>query len=143
MAASYNKFNAFTGALVNGLHNFNSGAYHLMLSDATFVATQNSYTGGTSNLQSQEIVAGNGYTAGGPALTITVTNTSGNTVVKAANVTINATGGSIGPFEWVGIYGGTGNGAVCWFDNGNPVTLNAGDSFTVNFDQSNGLFSIA
>jgi hypothetical protein len=146
MASAYNKFYPFTQALASGNHNFNGGSYHLMLSNSIYSNTANSYVGGTASLQAQEIPAGNNYPAGGPSITVSMVqnNTPGsaNTKIMTTDLTIVATG-TVGPFQYSALYGGTGNGAVGWFDIGGQVTLNIGDTITLNFDQANGLMQVS
>lgn len=139
--ASYNKFNQFVEDVCRGKHVFNSHVYKVMLTNSAPVAT-NSVFGDLT-----EISAGNGYTAGGTASTISESQTSGTEKVVASDVTFTASGGTIGPFRYAVLYNVTQSSPVkplvAWWDYGSSVTLNSGDTFTVDFDGTNGVFQLS
>ncbi len=140
--AAYNKFDMFTDDLVRGVYNFGSDVFMVMLTNVAPVATDHMLADLT------EIAAGNGYSAGGSASAISLTNAEGTEIVTAANVTFTAAGGSIGPFRYAVIYDATpaGQPLVCWFDYGSPQMLYSGDNLTVepNSASPNGtLFTLA
>jgi hypothetical protein len=93
-----------------------------------------------------EISAGNGYTAGGNAATVTsATQTAGVFKLLLANpATWTASGTGIGPFRYAVLYNATATGKnlIGWFDYGSSVTLNAGEQFQISFDQTNGVFTV-
>jgi hypothetical protein len=133
--ATYNKFNDFTEQLNRGSHNFGSNVYKVMLSNTAPTAAN------AAKADITEISAGNGYTAGGTATTITISETSGTTTVQGTQVVFTASGGSIGPFQYAVIYNDTtaspvNKPLVAWWDNGSAVTLSAGDTFTVKFNNA-------
>lgn len=136
---AYNKFNIFTKNLVNGVHNFTS--------DIIKVGLSNSAPSSSNTLWADitEISAGNGYSAGGGTSAMTVSTSSGTAKVVAADVTTTASG-AVGPFEYAVVYDATPTSPlkplICWFDYGSPVTLANGETFTVHFDATNGLFQI-
>lgn len=138
--ATYNKFNVFSQDLVNGAHNFGSHTFKVMLTNVAPVATN------AVKADITDISAGNGYTAGGTATTITLSNSSGTEKVVAANVTFTASGGTIGPFRYAVMFNDTQTSPskplVNWFDYGSSVTLNSGETFTWTPDATNGLFTI-
>lgn len=75
-----------------------------------------------------EIAAGNGYPAGGISLTgLTGAFASGVYTRMAANISLTAAGGNIGPFQWVVFYDDTVGSPVkpllCWGDLGSAITL--------------------
>lgn len=87
-----------------------------------------------------EIAAGNGYTAGGAAVSNSGSGSSGTYTVTGTNVTWTASVGNIGPFEYVVLYNTTPTSPlkplIGWWDYGSALTLNGtnGDSFTVKFN---------
>lgn len=93
-----------------------------------------------------EISAGNGYTAGGTATTITVSRSSGTAKVAGSDVVFTATG-AVGPFRYVVLYKDTGTAAtsplIAMWDYGSSVTLANTETFTVDFDATNGIFQLA
>lgn len=138
--ASYNKFNVFTTDLVNGKHVFNSNVYKVMLTNTAPVATN------SVKADITEITAGNGYTAGGTASTITVSTSTGTAKVTAADVVFTAAGGTIGPLRYAVIYNDTQTSPVkplvAWWDYGSSITLNDTETLTVDFDNTNGIFTV-
>ncbi len=94
-----------------------------------------------------EISAGNGYTAGGNQATISSSSQTSGTykLVLADPATWTASGGSIGPFQYAVLYNDTAanDELIGWWDYGSAVTLNAGETFTVDFDASTGVLTIA
>ena len=95
-----------------------------------------------------EISAGNGYTAGGTAATVSSSaQTSGTYKLVLADVVFTASGGSIGPFRYAVLYNDTPTSPakplIAWWDYGSSLTLASGESFTVDFDASAGVMTLA
>lgn len=93
-----------------------------------------------------EISAGNGYTAGGTAASITSSSQSAGTYkLVLGDVVFTASGGSIGPFRYAVLYNDTATNdeLIGWWDYGSGVTLLTGETFTVDFDATNGVLTIA
>ena len=136
--AVYNKFYRFSQDVLEGKHNFSSDVFKLLLTNTGPLATNSV----KANLA--EIAAGNGYAAGGPAVTITLTQVSGLSRVSALNHVITAAGGSIGPFQYVALYNSTSatQPLVSWWDYGSVITLLNTETFTINFDAVNGILDI-
>ena len=139
--ASYNKFNQFTDDVLVGAHQFGTHTYKVALSNTAPSASNAVFADIT------EISAGNGYSAGGTASTQTLTTSSGTAKDTAADVTFTASGGTIGPFRYAIVYNASQTTPlkplVMWADYGSSITLNSGDTFTVDFDGTNGLFTMA
>lgn len=57
---------------------------------------------------------------------------------------LTATGGSIGPFQWVFIYNDTAasKDLIAFFDYGSEITVLDGETFTLNFDDAEGLLQL-
>lgn len=138
--ATYNKFLQFTKDLIDGVHDMDAHVFKVVLSNTAPVNTNTVL----SNIT--QIANGNGYTTGGATTTITTSTSSGTAKATATDVTWTASGGSIGPFQYVVIYNDTPSSPadplIAWYDNGSPITLNSGDSFTVDFDGTNGFFTV-
>ncbi len=138
--ATYTKFNAFTENLINGVIDFDGHTFKVMLTNTAPVATN------SVKADLTEISAGNGYTAGGTATTISVTRSSGTTKVVGTDVVFTASGGTIGPFRYASLYDDTptspADPLVAFWDYGSSVTLNSGETFTVDFDATNGIFQL-
>jgi hypothetical protein len=131
--ATFNKFNQFVADLAQGVHNFGTNTLKVMLSNTAPNATN------TIKSNITEIAAGNGYTAGGNAITITTNaQTAGTYTLAGNNVTFTASGGAIATFEFAVIYNSTpANGnLIGWYDYGSTVSLASGSSFTIQFNAS-------
>lgn len=74
------------------------------------------------------------------------TETSGTLKVTIADEVLTAALGTIGPFRYVTIYNDSAtspaDALVCWFDYGASITLNDTETFTLDFDATNGLFQL-
>jgi len=138
--AAYQKLNQFTDDLAKGKHDFSAHTYKIMLTNVAPVSTN------AVKADITDITSGNGYTAGGTATSITLSNATGVEKVVASNVTFTASGGSIGPFRYAVMYNDTQTSPVKplvnFFDYGSSVTLNSGETFTWTPDATNGLFTI-
>lgn len=138
--ASYVKFYSFVEAMAEKVHNLGSDTLKVMLSNSAPVQTN------TVKADITDISAGSGYSAGGTAITITSSAQSSGTYKLVGNdVVFTASGGSIGPFQYVVIYNDTAASKelICYYDRGSALTLASGDTFTVDFDGTNGILQIA
>jgi hypothetical protein len=140
--ATYNKFQAFVENVAEKVHNLGADTLKVMLTNTAPVNTNTVF----ANLT--EIAAGNGYTAGGTAATISASaQTSGTYKLTLADVIFTASGGSIGPFRYAVLYNDTptspADPLIAWWDYGSSITLANGESFTVDFDGTNGVLTIA
>lgn len=133
------KFNNFTKDLVDGIHAFGTHTFKALLTNSAPVAATHD-----EKADLTEISAGNGYTAGGPTITMATSTSSGTAKVTATDATITASGGSIGPFRYVVLYNDTSTGdrLISFIDYASSITLSAGESFTIDFDGSAGLLTI-
>lgn len=138
--ATYTKFNVFTVDLTAAKHDFSSAVYKVMLTNTAPVATN------AVKADITDITAGNGYTAGGTASTITRSNASGVESVIGTDVVFTATG-TVGPFRYAVLYNDTqttpAKPLVAWWDYGSNVTMASADTFTVDFDNVNGIFQVS
>lgn len=151
--AAYNKFNQFVADLAAANENLGSDALKVMLTNTAPNAADTAFdtlTGlkliSTSN--ALDLVTGGGYTAGGAAVTVTSSTQSGGTYkLVANNVVFTATTG-FGPFRYAVLYNNTKltnttRPLISFYDYGSAVTLLASETFTVAFDQTNGVLTIA
>jgi hypothetical protein len=140
--ASYNKFQQFVEDLAEKVHNLGADTLKVMLTNTAPVAT-NSIRGNLT-----EITAQNGYAAGGPTVSITSSaHTTGTYKLVLADVTITASGGTIGPFRYAVLYNDTptspADPLIAWWDYGSSITLADGEPFTVDFDPTTGVLQLA
>jgi len=140
--ATYNKFDDFVEQLILKKHDFGSAGdtFRVYLSNELPLVTD------TVKTDVAEISGGNGYTAGGEDIQNSVTVAGGTATVACVDVVWTASGGSIGPFRYVPVYNDTQtsplDALVNWWDYGSALTLNSGESFTVDF-VGNKLFDIS
>lgn len=137
--AAYNKFNVFVKDLIDKKHNFSSDTFKVALTNTPPTAANAVLADIT------QIAAGNGYVAGGTAMTISDSISGGVAKVTGANVVFTAAGGTIGPFRYAVLYNSTAVGGplIAWFDYGSSVTLNNTETLTVSPDPTNGVFQIS
>lgn len=140
--AAFNKYNVFVEDLAEKVHNLGADTLKVALSNTAPNAGTHA---GLANIT--EISAGNGYTAGGNAASVTSSAQTSGTykLVLADPPTWTATGGSVGPFRYAVLYNDTSTGdrLIGWWDYGTSITLASGESFTVDFDPSSGVLTIA
>ena len=143
MASAYQKFNIFVEDLGKASHNLPSHVYKVLLTNVAPVAAN------AVKADITEIAAGNGYTAGGNVASISSwAQTAGvGKLVLADPSTWTAAGGSIGPFRYAVFYNDSQSSPakplVGWWDYGSSVLLAAGETFTVDLDQTAGVFTVA
>lgn len=138
--ASFTKFNSFVEALAEKSHNLGSDTLKVLLTNSAPSASN------TQKSDLTEISAGNGYTAGGTAATISSSSqTSGTYKLVLADVVFTASGGSIGPFRYAVLYNDTATNdeLIGYWDYGSSITLASTETFTVDFDPSAGVLTIA
>ena len=138
--ATYTKFQPFVERLAEKAFNLGSDTLKVMLCNTAPVSTN------AEKSELTEITPGNGYTAGGTtATTSSSAQTSGTYKLVLADVTFTASGGSIGPFQYAVLYDDTATNdeLIGFWNYGSAVTLASGESFTVDFDATNGVLTIA
>lgn len=139
--ASFNKFYPFVEALAEKVHDLGADTLKVMLTNTAPAATNSVKTDIT------EISAGNGYTAGGNTASVSSSSQTSGTykLVLADPSTWTASGGSIGPFRYAVLYNDTAasKNLIGWWDYGSSVTLASGEQFTVDFDASTGVLTLA
>ena len=136
--AAFNKFQSFVEAVAEKKHNLGSDqlvvalcnsanapvATNSVLADLTTIA----YT----NLSSRNIT------------TTSSAQTSGTYKLTLTDLVLTASG-SVATFRYVVIYNDTAanDELIGWYDYGSDVTLADTETFTINFDDSNGVLTIA
>ena len=139
--ATYNKFQDYTEQLNKGVHIWSSHTFKELLTNSAPVATN------TIAANLTDISAGNGYSAAGMTLdSVTLSEATGTSKVVIADEVLTASGGTIGPFRYPTIYNDTAtspaDALVCWYDYGSSITLANGETFTTDFDGTNGLWQL-
>lgn len=134
--ATYNKFQPFVEALAEKVHNLGSDQIVVALSntapnasDATLSQiTEISYT----NLSSRNVT------------TTSSAQTTGTYKLVLADLVLTASG-AVGPFRYVILYNDTSasDNLIGYYDYGSAISLANTDTFTLDFDGSTGVITIA
>jgi hypothetical protein len=132
------KFYSFVEAVHEKVHNLGSDTLKVLLTN-TAPSLSNTVKADISG----ELSTANGYTAGGATITVTASSqSSGLYTLIASDVTWTASGGSIGPFRYAVIYNDTASSdqLIGYIDYGYSITVASGQTFTIDFDQTSGLY---
>lgn len=136
---AFSKYQTFIEKLFELGHDFQNDSFKVALTNtAPTAATDTIWSTGVYPAPA----AANGYTAGGNALTVSSSAQAAGTYKWVlADSVFTATAGGIGPFRYAIIYNTSrSNIVVGYYDYGSSITLsNAGDTFTVDFDATNGV----
>ena len=136
--ATLTKFYSFVEAIHEKKHNLGSDTLKVLLTN-TAPSLSNTVKADISG----ELSTANGYTSGGATITVTSSaQSSGLYTLIASDVTWTASGGSIGPFRYAIIYNDTATNdeLIGYIDYGYSVTVTTGQTFTIDFDQTSGLY---
>lgn len=141
--ATFNKFQGFVEALAEKKHDLGA--------DTFFVQLMNTAPDAAADFVETDLPAdlstANGYTAGGVTCSTATSSaqTSGTYKLTIADKVITASGGSIGPFRYVVLFNNTATNKdlIGYFDYGSSITLNDGETFTIDFDGTNGVLTLA
>lgn len=138
-------FDAYMLAVAEAKHNLSTGQITVALVAAANAPSQ-SADGVYADLTSP--VASTNISGGAAGLNITTTSssqTAGVYKLVLADLTITASGGSVGPFRYVVIYNNsaTNDELIGMYDYGSDYTVADGDSFTLDFDPTNGALTLS
>ena len=136
--ASFNKFNAFVEHLAEKVHDLGANQLVIALTNTVPVAansvladiTEISYT----NLSSRNVT------------TASSAQTSGTYKLTLTDLVLTASG-AVGPFRYAVLYNDTptspADPLIGWYDYGSSISLANGETFTVDFDGSAGVLTLA
>lgn len=141
--ATFTRFNQFLEDLCKKVHNLASDTLKVYLTNAAPDVAADAVKADLA-----EISAGNGYSAGGTAMTtVSCEQTGGVVAVKMDDkVIVTASGGQVGPFRYAVLYNDSptspADPLIGYWDRGASITLEDGDSFSLNLDETNGILQI-
>jgi hypothetical protein len=142
---AYNKFQDFVEQIGKAVHDLDGT--HTLKCALTNTAPTNTDTGLLTGSLHPPPAATNGYTAGGNTLSPTWSEASGTAKLVLADSTFTAAGGNLGPFRYAIIYNDTAttpaDALIAWYDYASSPTLADTETFTVDFDGTNGFFTLA
>lgn len=132
--AAFNKFEDFSEQLFSAKHDF-TAAGHVFKVYASNAAPSASADAVKADLA--EITAQNGYPSGGSDIQNTLSESGGTATVASTDVVWTASGGSFGALQYIALYNDTqtspADPLVGWWDYGSSITINNGETFTVDF----------
>lgn len=136
--ATFNKFNQFVEDVAEKVHNLGADALTIALSNVAPVAT-NSVLANITEIAYTNLSA--------RAVTISSSvQTSGTYKLTCADLVLTASG-AVATFRYVVLYNDTptspADPLIGWYDYGSGVTLANLETFTVDFDGTNGVLTIA
>lgn len=134
--ATFNKFQSFVEALAEKVHNLGSDQIVVALTNTAPNATDTQLSAITeiayTNLTSRNVT------------TSSSAQTSGTYKLVCADLVLTASG-AVGPFRYVVLYNDTATNdeLIGYYDYGSSISLANGETFTVDFDGTNGVLTIA
>lgn len=131
--AAYNKFEEFVGRLGEGVHQLHAAGHELKL------YLTNNAPNAAADAEKADlagIVEQNGYAAADAQNGYTEANGTGT--LTCVDKVWTAAGGNFGPFRYVVLYNedAPNDELICWWDYGAAITVNNGETFTVDFGAS-------
>ena len=135
--ATFNKLQPFVEAVAEKKHDLGSDQLVIALTNTTPDATDGVLTDLTeisyTNLSSRNIT------------TTSSAQTSGTYKLTLTDLVLTASGGAVAAFRYVYIYNGTAtsDNLIGYYDYGSALTLQDGDTFTIDFDAAAGTLTLA
>ena len=135
--AAFNKFRSFAAAMPNGVHNLATGTLKIALCPPASTPVNTN-----TQLSNLTVIAYTNLSA----LTVTTTSstqTAGLYKLICANLVLTASG-TVADFRFVVLYNDTATNKelIGWWDYGSTVTMLNTETFTIDFDAANGVFSL-
>lgn len=134
--ATFNKIDSFVENLAEGTMNLGSDTLKVALTNTAHTSTWDELADLTeityTNLSARTIT------------TSSSAQTSGTYKLVLADLVLTASG-TVGPFRYVYIYDDTSTGdkLIGYYDYGSSILLVNGETFTIDFDGSNGVLTLA
>lgn len=146
MATSFTKLNGFVENLANKEIDLGSGSITIALSNTAPGAEGTPPTGTAAECVLANVTQISYTNCSTRVVTVTsVTQTAGTLKAIYVDLVLTASGGTIGAFRYAYIYddSSTGDMLIGYYDYGSSVTVQDGDTFTINFSAANGVLTIA
>lgn len=135
---AFNKINSFSEALAEKIHNLGSDQIKVAL-----CAAANAPVAGNTKLSDLTEIS---YTnlSSRNVTTTSSAQSAGTYKLTLVDLVLTATG-AVGPFRYVVLYNDTATNKelIGWYDYGSDLSMVSGNSFTVDFDGSAGVLTLA
>jgi len=146
--ATFNKLNGFVEHLAEKVHNLGSDTLTIALSNTAPSAETPDPSVNTADCVLANVTEVAYTNCSSRALTVSASAQSSGTYKLTINdITLSASGGSVGPFQYIYIYNDTptspADPLIGYYDYGSALTLADGESLTVDFDATNGVLTLA
>jgi hypothetical protein len=124
--ATYQKFNSFVEALAEKVHNLGSDQLVVALTNSAPLAT-NTQRSNLTEITYTNVSSRN--------LTRTSSSQTSGTYSLVLDDLVLTASGAVGPFRYVVVYNDTATNdeLICFADYGSSISLNTGETFTINF----------
>lgn len=136
---SFNKFQPFVEDLAEKVYNLGSDQLKISLTNTVPVNT-NRIVGDLTEITYTNLSSRN-------VTTSSSAQTSGTYKLVCADLVLTSSGGSTGPLRYVVLFDDTptspADPLIGWWDYGSSITLNDGETLTIDFDGTNGVLTIA
>ena len=130
-------FNSFKEALSEKVHNLGSDQLKIALTNSA-PSTSNTVLANITEITYTNLSTRN-------VTTISSAQTSGTYKLDLTDLVLTSTGGSTGPFRYIVLYNDTAasDELIYFLDYGSSITLADTETFTLDFDATNGLWQLA
>jgi hypothetical protein len=144
--ATFTKLNGFVEHLAEKVHNLGADTLTVALSNTAPGSEATPPTGSTAACILANVTQIAYTNCSARAITTSASaQSSGTYKLTLTDLTLTASGGTVGPFRYVYIYNDTATNdeLIAYYDYGSSITLNSGETFLIDFDGTNGFLQIA
>ena len=144
--ATFNKLNGFVEHAMEKVHNLGSDTLTVALSNTAPGSESTPPTGATTACVLANVTQVSYTNCSTRVITTTSSaQTSGTYKLTLTDLTLTASGGTVGPFRYVYIYNDTATSdeLIGYYDYGSSITLADGETLLIDFDAANGVLTVA
>lgn len=145
---AFTKLNGFVEHLAEGVHNLGSNQLVVALSNTAPGSEGTPPTGATTACVLANVTQVSYTNCSSRNITTSASaQSSGTYKLTLTDLTLTASGGSVGPFRYVYLYNDTptspADPLIGYYDYGSSITLADTETLLINFDDSNGVLTVA
>lgn len=145
---AFTKLNGFVQHLAEKVHNLGSDQLVVALSNTAPGSESTPPTGSTAACILANVTQVSYTNCSSRNITTSASaQSSGTYKLTLTDLTLTASGGSVGPFRYVYLYNDTptspADPLIGYYDYGSALTLTDGSTFTIDFDGTNGVLTVA